>query len=614
MVNKLKIPSNRLLLVGYGYMYKGYTAFYKERIRQGEFLYVQIGETGDHITVPIGNVVFLMDDGRELQYIPFQDGLKLVDFYTKTHPGKIITIEENTKLSPSKDEPIFLAKDLNKMVIVDEDTPIKPEILDNMLDDLRKSTYKLEKRKRSSSPDYEFYKRRKSDDDAGDYIVDDDDNDYDDEYEDQKDVTLYNDIINDNSILDQHIVTEFLNNVFTSLGFDFNTISVNQHSKILQNHISNNNQLFNDLDYKYYAIAYVFIYVNNMNIGYPILHPSCLSIDKKAYNNNTNYIMCVSKLFGFIKDKNDPNIIIYVNDLLTKMQTQIIDEQPTTHQLRKEQEQEQKFINRFSHVRVTEQTKEEIETKASEDLSQQVRKASSRRFSPFVPKLKKDRFPLMKRSTFLQLHTNVIHSICSKINTLVNTDKNLTNKQRNILIDFCNNINDYLKGPLFLKLKSNTLSMESVLLLPYIDEYKKRIELAENSFYDNPREYTFYSNTPSLSTIHNNIRTSVQSSINTYARKELVVSEINNYSKSSGSIYNKKEAENLLFVLNHKDDILREKPEQFCINHKITKDNNKDLYNKIFEYYKTFNSVYDVKLKTFKNTQKYKKISKYIQP
>lgn len=411
MVKKLKIPSVNLMIIG-NHVYKGYRAEYKERLRQGEFLVVVLKSNGQLTHVPIQNIVFIMDDGRLFKYILDQnEGLTLVEYGTGKEVKNVPSIPEiisNNKISPIMDT-------------------------------------ELEKQSSESRKD------SMEEDGQEEEIT------YLDSFEGVKNANR------EMVILESNKFSKNLEIIFNLLGFEMDTPSINYHSNYLKDILENpffKNITFNSELYKTYALAYVFIYINQMGIGYPIIVSGC----RLSSNDDPSYITCVASKTNFIKvDPKQFNIDQQIVHLLNSMGTRLV---PAPQDLG--------LSNKFSMLKMK-------------------KPFDNKKISPVIktrdikPKMM-TQFPRMTKDVSNAIKDQVKNYIKKKLQKNIKKEGDLT--VQNILEHFNNNFESYIKGPNFTRINNNKELLESKVIIPYIKEYIERVDLEEKNFYKKPIKKT----------------------------------------------------------------------------------------------------------------------------
>lgn len=442
-MGNIKIPSKNLIITG-NHIYKGYYAEYRSRIRQGEFLVIHLGCNGHEAILPIGNIIFIMPDGRFLQYRYINNGLSLFEV-GKEEAGEIIVVNEEPD-SPSVRSPLYLPEpDLN-LEITEENE--ENEEID--LEKTSKKKYSSSEKNTSSSEKY---------------------------------AKEYNDIaqvLRQEVPLDSHPVTELLSIFFRLAGFTMDNVAINSHSTLLKEYLSNSmleSVVFNTVLYKTFVIAYVFIYINNLNIGYPIAYPGC----KMTPNDNPSFLLCVAIKSKFIEV--NPDIKIDINyqivALLKIMGTKIVPANPLLT-----------VSNRFSLLRIDENGRHKVSLKKSKLM----------------------RFPLLDQTENLQITTNAKNIVNNKISNSIKNEKN--NSVIHILETFVRRFDYYISGPGYRQLIMNPMSLESNVLLPFVKEYKKRVDFEKDKFYDNMSKTTILNNLPKADTLTENLKAKIISELN----------------------------------------------------------------------------------------------------
>lgn len=461
MAKKLRIPSIFLRIVSGPY--KGYNAEYRQRIRQGEFLYVVIAATGQFTTVPIEIVVFILEDGSLKRYVHRQKGLSLIKI-GQEESGEIINIPE---ASHNPTEMVFNA---DAEDVVDDNLQVHG----------------------TSDDAYERIKSIVQDDGEDEEM----DEEYlnEDEIEEQSEQYMnafnqFQQVAREHVELDNHPVTALLQQLFNLSGFNLDTVTINNHSTILKDALkgpSFENISFTTELYKTFVMAYVFIYVNNMNMGYPVVIKDCVP----SANDDPVYIICIALKSGFITT-NNPDSLTIDNQikLLTKvMNTKII---PSRGEIN--------MTKRFASMKISGQGKSSIKP------------LIERKTTNF------QRFPIFSRG---QSEVKVKEMIIGKVKNKIKT-YDLNSDTTSILRSFVDNFDAYIKGPLFAKLNYNPDLKESKVLIPFIREYKKRLDFEEDKFYEKPSLSTITNSIPDnkdlievKKTIINNINSRIISNIN----------------------------------------------------------------------------------------------------
>ena len=409
---KLKIPSKFLRIIGGPF--KGYDAEFKDRLRQGEFLVVVVGATGNVATIPIQHIVFVMEDGRLLRYAPVQTGFSLVEI-GKEDSGEIISIRE-VPGSPSKVSPIFIPQ----QNLEDND-------IQNILFEESENT-----------GDY----------DSGIYNKDDEDSPLIQNYEEIS--KKYRNTV----ALGEDDTTVFLSELFTLLGFEMDNVSINHHSKIVSSCI--NNEILRGIDVKNEEIkkslimAYVFVHINNMNLGYPINIPGV----KMRPNDDPEFIVraCLKQKFS----KRITNIDSQIKIVCEILKTAVVPSYAGANEFKG-------ISNRFGLLRISSSTKK------SEPIISN------------IGRVKMMRFPIYEETTKIQSEIKTKNTIIEKINKKIKESSDFIEKD--ILTNLKNNFDSYIKGPLFKKLNNDPELLESKITIPYIREYKVKLDLEEDKFY-----------------------------------------------------------------------------------------------------------------------------------
>lgn len=453
-MGKLSIPSFNLMIVGGPY--KGYFAEYRERLRQGESLVVVIGATGQTASIPIQNIHFLMDDGRVLKYAPVQTGLGLVEVGSG-EPGQIVTVKEK-KDSPSKFSPVFLPETVSEDIEFSEDDEMSgyededvEEYIVKKLKDVNigdnNSNEKNIKNMRSDMKknirkNIETMMSEDIDISTGDAPV----------------VMLReNNIVAKNKSSDRAFI--LTRDLFNLLGFEMDDESVAFHSETLKKLLSHEALAQVDLRnisiLKTMVMAYIFIHVNNMGLGYPL---NFEGIEMRP-NDDPRFISEVCYKKGYTNGLFDIRENIRILSIISG--TSIIPATVNTNTMINS------LSSRFSLMRVS-------KNKSGLDLGPVIEGVGIQETL---------RFPLYPESQKTSAELKAKQIITSKI--LAKIEKNGSkDTERKILSNFLKNMSSYIKGPVFSRLNNNPALAESRLLMPYIEEYRDILKIEKNRFYD----------------------------------------------------------------------------------------------------------------------------------
>lgn len=415
-MGKLSIPSSNLMIVGGPY--KGYFAEYRERLRQGESLVVIIGATGQTASIPIQNIHFLMDDGKVLKYVPVQTGLGLVEVGSGA-PGQIVPVKEK-KDSPSKFSPVFLPETVSEDIDFSEDEEI--------------SGYNDEEEDISSGVANMSIS-------TGNAPV----------------VMLRENIIPKNKSSDKTF--SFTKDLFDLLGFEMDYESISFHvenlKKLLSHEALSEVNVKNVNILKTMVMAYVFIHINNMGLGYPL---NFEGITTKP-NDDPSFISEVCHKKGFTKGLFDIRENIRILCILSG--TSII---PAS---RTRPDGVESLSNRFSLMRVS-------KNKTGIKLGPVIEGVG------IQETLRLPLYPENQKSSAISKAKQIISS---KIRAKIDKQQYDEN-ERKILSDFLKNIDTYVKGSVFLRLNNNPDLSESMVLMPYISEYRDILRIEKDRFYD----------------------------------------------------------------------------------------------------------------------------------
>jgi hypothetical protein len=426
-MTKLKIPSKFLRIAGGPY--KGYDAELVERSGDGrEFLVVNIGAiSSSQATIPIGNIIFVMEDGRLLRYVIVHGkGLSLMEV-GKEESGKIIKVSESVD-SPSKGLPTFFPDlDLNDTEIESINTGEHDE--NHVYGEHPEIDYGDEDENIESNED----------ETKGSSFVEN----YDETFR----------ICRDNVILDNDKATQYLADLFQILGFHMDNTSINHHSKILHDALKSyelQGLNFSTEMLKSFVIAYIFIHVNNMGIGYPISIPGV----KMKSNDDPSFITKAAFKRNFVNSVLD--VDGQINVLARIFQTNIV---PSSGVL-------SSISNRFALLRVSSNTKKSIPI-----------------ISNVGNNLKMLKFPLYEDTYKKQSEIKAKNVILNKLDKTIKTttDKN----SKDMLKNLRDNFDVYIKGSGFKNLNNNPDLAESKIMFPFIKEYKERLGIEEEKFYRN---------------------------------------------------------------------------------------------------------------------------------
>lgn len=265
-MKNLKIPS-RFVIIIRG-IFKGYTAEIDNIVHKGELLNVNIGPIGRNTTIPVEDVKFLSSDGGEWQYIKSNEGYHLQLVYSSS--GEALVLVEEPIGSPGKDTALFLpedeAMDVNRFFVVEGEN--------------------------ESGKDKDLLEIEENPDDAEDFI---------------------NEVANNYKYANEqcareavhkisgNVEVDYLDDFFSVLGFTLDNLSINTHYYRLKNALQAIANIYgittNNITIKIYIVAYIFLWVNNMGIGYPIEIDGC----RQTSNDDPRFIMCVGKRSGFIE-------------------------------------------------------------------------------------------------------------------------------------------------------------------------------------------------------------------------------------------------------------------------------------------------------------------------
>jgi len=311
-----------------------------------------------------------------------------------------------------------------------------------------------------------------------------------------------------------------LYNFFSLIGMPMDNEAINNHSVILQNYLTNpafSHIIFNTTLYKMFVLAYIFIYINNLGIGYSVTYDGC----RISPNDDPTYIVCVAYKSRFLEAL--VNINEQIAELLNVMGTKII---PSDSSL--------VISNRFSYLRVVKnKLKPVINTKKPKVMRLSLLDSKiNKRISSLVNKTILDKAKAsgvnidnIEKYTSGALYRNLLENPENPLLPYVNeykqriafeTDKfhvaNLQIKntvkaqiidkikasktQNKYVLDFAQDIDKYLYQLKYQSLISNPNTLEAKSVLPLINEYNKLIDKETDKFYNNQ----------TLSTINNSIQ------------------------------------------------------------------------------------------------------------
>lgn len=532
-MGKLKIPSIFLRVISGPF--KGYDAEFVSRYSRGEIIAIRIIATGNQIVVPITYVVFFIrTENKIYKYINIQNGyslreLKSVDDLIGT---QIAIIEEESD-SPSRYSPIFI-----------------PNPDDMLVENIEVELYKMtiEPSKDEDNMDIDISKN------GGDYVEE-----YNQEHEEEAHFvpgTYSQEFIESQYIvLDNHPISVFLKDFYSILGYNHNNSFINAHSLNLQSILSKeplNRIAYNNDIYKKFIVSYVFIYINNLGIGYNI---SAYCKDNFTSNDDPKYVKCVSLKSKFIDNDWDP--YEYINFLLEGMDTSIVP-----------------IPNVSSYISTPRKT----------ILLTPIKK------NTIDSKIKFMKFPLILDEELNLITLKIKQEVIDKIDK----DLLLMNKNRytkSIIKNFIKNFDDYNSGNRYKILHTNSNSTESKLILPYLKMYRQLIEVEKDKFYDKPIK-TVINN----SEIKYNKYTSIKIQLMNDFKNE-IINKINNPKISKSLKYAYEYVyENFKTIINlYSSDIKKIK-----IYYNIESDENeKEKYDMILKVYFTFSELLKNKITEF---------------
>jgi len=323
---------------------------------------------------------------------------------------------------------------------------------------------------------------------------------------------------------DPHQFTKFLNQLFSIIGIDMDKTSINIHSRSLQdiNRKMKSQEISENL-YKLKVISYVFIYMNQLNLGYP--KTGIAGCETRA-NDDPEYILCVSVKTKFLDESlaKKQMIIPYINEMLDIMEVDIVPSGSSKIFVEKEFNKEDKMISQFSRTAI----------------SPVVEFSNKKRKLRTVKKIPK--------TSYRNIELSVKDLIFSKIDKEIKNSNNF--EKINYLEDLKKNFEEYIKGPMFLQIKNNPRTEKSKILAPFIKQYKDIIDLEEDEYYNNPVGYTILNSRVPKQKYIDNITEQVAMDLN----KRLIQKLKNNNFNSS------KEKQQIEYVLKNVSNIIKWTP------------------------------------------------------
>lgn len=244
MVNKIKIPSKYVMIVGH-YLYKGYRGFVKERAdKRGNFLTVILESSGMSVNIFIENIVFITPNLKFYKYVK-ENGL-----------AEYVLKEYNKKLNLS-----------------DKD-------IEDITDNLKKLSI-------GSNPEKDTETFIHTEEESEEMVVS-----YDNLQHIRQDIRLNEDQI-----------TMFLSQLVKFLEINYDNLSINIYGKKIQEIMRLpeivNRYTFDELFYKLFIVAYMFIHLNNLGISIPRYYTGC----NRTPNDDISYLLCLVLRSNFLELK-----------------------------------------------------------------------------------------------------------------------------------------------------------------------------------------------------------------------------------------------------------------------------------------------------------------------
>ena len=236
-------------------------------------------------------------------------------------------------------------------------------------------------------------------------------------------------------------LTTYLSDFLNILDFSFNNSFINTHSSNLDILLTTNNIVLDEISKKKYCVAYVFIFINNLNIGY---NNEIRWINNKGEeckitsNDDPSYVYCVSISSKFITEP-EYDLKVYIENLLLLMKTNIYPSIKINEKLNKKS------------IILNSKSKSEV-------------------------KIKFMRFPILNEKNKNDIFKNI--KIYIK-NTLINKIKNdildSSNESENIIRQkFIKNFNYYIDN------NKNKVNLDNY---GYINIYNSFLEIEKDKFY-----------------------------------------------------------------------------------------------------------------------------------
>jgi hypothetical protein len=273
----------------------------------------------------------------------------------------------------------------------------------------------------------------------------------DESYSDVEEQVSYDHLEQIESIIPLDISNEFaelLSTFFNSiLHMNMTNSTINLHAKKLQDIFVKSRIVGGKIIRKFLTIAYVFVYINNMNIGYSVIYPQC----RITPNDDPDFIICVSYTSKFLDEQEESfntfkiNFHVYVDVILDYTKTTIIPSRPIIP------------IKKFSRMKVSKKTTKK-----------------------FYIQKQPEKFMKFPSFDDTEVKLKIKNGIISR---LKKTKQPRWSKP--YIEDFVENFNDYTQGKIYGKINEITEPRSKIaeLLIPYIKEYKDTLELAEERFY-----------------------------------------------------------------------------------------------------------------------------------
>ncbi len=406
MVNKIKIPSKYIMIIGH-YLYKGYRGFVKERAdKRGNFLTIILESSGISVNIFIENIVFITPELKFYRYIK-ENGLAE-----------------------------YILKEYNKNL----------NLTDKDIEDI---TINLKKLSIGSN--------KEEDDESFIYT----------EEEPEEMVVSYDNLqhIREDIRMNEDPITTFFSQLVKFLEINYDNLSINIYGKKIQEIMRLpeivNKYTFDELLFKLFVIAFVFIHLNNLGISVPRHYTGCY----RTPNDDISYLLCIVlrsnflelKKNGieltekFIQDMKDFLENDIIPNLLNILNTTII---PSTQLKQNEISKRKEIVKKIKTLSKVKQSKI---TKTKQN---------------FLLKPKPMKISKSIRNT---VKNSIIEQLSSEIKTT--KDKGKAQMGKFVIDNFDILVNE--NPNIIQKIKEMSPELQSILI-PIIEEYQKHSFVLEN--------------------------------------------------------------------------------------------------------------------------------------